>query len=226
MKKLIALIIVLFAINNIQAQHYQINSVLTDYQVRAIQLDGVMIQGYLGSFTSTFGNVVPNGYSNPFISFCGDVGLSIDEHKYYGYEMITDPNNIDRSRNVPSWSNKPLSISLGEAAWVLNQYMNDPDKSYDAAAGAHLAILECLYDDQINIMDGRFKLLTIDTDIINKFDQYTDNMNFLEYSITYWQRQGLDGEPQSLLSLQQIPEPSTLLILIGFLTFITIRKNY
>jgi hypothetical protein len=197
MKKL--LIPILFLVSTLNAQYVDVSSQLNSYQTPTISIDGVNRNVYAGEFKCTL-------EGNNFSAFCTDLGLGLYAGQSYQYSVITDPRNVNTTLNSPAWANSP-EISLGYASWIYNQYQNDPNKNSATAAGAQMAIWEVLYDNGVNLNDGRFKVINASSEAIQAILRYTDRMDSSQCGYTYFQRSGnIDGQPQNLIT-STIPEP-------------------
>lgn len=226
LKKLLVMAILTFT--NVNAQYVDLSTQLTSYQTPTISVDGNVKNVYAGELLSTLlRGTLPSGLNSPFPTFCTDLELTLNSGQGYSYSVITDPNNVNTSLSNPSWANVP-SVTLGNVAWIYNQYQADPNKSSAAAAGAQMAIWETLYDgNNVDAGNGRFKIVNATPESLLKLIQYTSGMDSSTLNYIYFQRSGeVCGQPQSLITTV-VPEPTTyaLIAVMGCLGMAVFHKN-
>jgi hypothetical protein len=216
MKKLFLLLFLAISVSVVTGQYYDITLSFPLKETVNVTIDGSTKTVYAGEFLAQVNQ-------NTFPAFCSDLGLTLNLGTTYRYTPIIDSALINRNLNSPSWISD-IDKALGSAAWIMHQFQNETVKTDAMAAGAQLAIWECLYDSQLDFQNGRFKINGASWEATQKYNQYILGLDSRCYDYVYWQRESVGGSPQGLIS--DVPEPKFYGIVgIGLMGFLIFKKR-
>jgi hypothetical protein len=143
-----------------------------------------------GEFRATFNGPTAPGYSSSFIAYCTDL-LSALRSGYFTPRTFPEGPNPETN---PNW------VALGgqKAAYLYNNNAAVVSGDNLQTAALQIAIWEVLYDSNVDLMGGLFKVATVDVknaaQVILNTLAGVDDETLKTYTQTWWQATtGADG---------------------------------
>ncbi len=158
---------------------------------------------FAGEFLMKFVGAPPAGYDQNFTAYCVDL-----DHYLQNFQDVTleSTDYLNPMSLVPAAGPK--------AAWLYNTYAAAVSTALQAAA-LQLAIWEVLYDANLNLTSGTFKVTSANASTISQANTYLSSLLTNTSEATWFKATSHPNLQNQDLIGPRVPEPSAFALLFG-----------
>lgn len=210
-KNLLVALVIVLAPGVASASPIDLTGVRTDLtgigKAQVVTVAGVRnVTAWAGELMWTWLDGTPSGWDTAFYSYCVDL-----------LHNVGDPQRV----SIDSTDSMTTVTDHGaqKAAWLFGTYaalVHGATGTNYMAAALQLAIWEVLYDNDLNLSTGNFRVTAASNDALTTSKAYLAALSatgagYLTASTTWLNVPGINGQDQ--ITMAPVPEPATLLLL-------------